>query len=73
MMKANRQIPPVMQKTSDVVMFNFQRPTRARKVGGVLWLVELYDQRHDVWVWQNESGEAEEALDEAKRLSLVLS
>lgn len=62
-----------VDKTSDLVMFNFRRPARARKVGGTLWLVETYDAFNDIWVWQSESPQAEEALDEARRLSLVLS
>lgn len=64
---------PSQPKTSDVVMFNFRRPTRARKIGGALWLVEAYDAANDVWIWQNESAEAEDALDEARRMSMGLA
>lgn len=60
-------------KTSDVVMFNFRRPTRARKIAGALWLVETYDAGNDVWIWQNESRQAEDALDEARRMSMNLA
>jgi len=60
-------------KTSDLVVFNFSHPTRARCIGGALWLVEAYDADNDIWVWQTESIEAEQALDEARRLSLGLN
>lgn len=60
-------------KTSDVVMFNFRRPIRARKISGSLWLVEAYDAANDVWIWQTESAEAEDALDEARRMSMGLA
>jgi len=60
-------------KTSDMVMFNFRRPIRARKISGALWLVEAYDAANDVWIWQTESTEAEDALDEARRMSMGLA
>lgn len=64
-------------KTSDIVMFNYQRPTRARHValgmGGSIWLVEMLDAYHGVWVWQDECEGGEQALEEAKRLSLMVS
>ncbi|TDR72496.1 hypothetical protein [Paludibacterium purpuratum] len=59
-----------LAKTSDLVMFNFGKPTRARLIGGALWLVEAYDAANDVWVWQSESSQAEDALESARQLSL---
>jgi hypothetical protein len=66
--------PPV---TSDAVVFNYQRPTRARLIalgtGGRLWLVEAFDPLHKVWVWQDESNNMEQAVEGARRLSLFPS
>ncbi|WP_374421007.1 hypothetical protein [Chromobacterium sp.] len=63
--------------TSEVVMFNYRRPVRARQValgsGGRLWLIEALDPTHNVWVWQDESSQAEAAVDTARRLSLMLN
>ncbi|BEV72791.1 hypothetical protein THUN1379_22730 [Paludibacterium sp. THUN1379] len=64
----SKPVEPV--KTSDLVMFNFRHPTRARLIGGALWLVEAYDAANDVWVWQNESTEADDALESARILSI---
>lgn len=60
----------VQKKTSDLVVFNFKRPIRARRIAGGLWLVEAYDAANNIWVWQTESVAAEQALDDARRLSL---
>ncbi|HJV07378.1 MAG TPA: hypothetical protein VJ642_08795 [Chromobacteriaceae bacterium] len=64
-------------KTSDIVMFNYKRPARARQValgsGGRIWLVETLDAVHGVWVWQDECAGVDDALDEARRLSLMLA
>ncbi|MBV8046236.1 MAG: hypothetical protein JO171_03735 [Paludibacterium sp.] len=68
-MRTHRDNQP-LTKTSDLVMFNFRRPTRARLIGGTLWLVEAYDAANDVWVWQTESAKAEDALESARQLSL---
>ena len=62
-----------LTKTSDLVVFNFRRATRARLIGGMLWLVEAYDAANDLWVWQNESPFAEEALEAARQLSLQMT
>ncbi|QEL57092.1 hypothetical protein [Chromobacterium paludis] len=63
-------------RTSDMVVFNYQRPVRARRVelqgGSRLWLVEMLDRRCQVWVWQDESTGADAALERARRLSLML-
>jgi hypothetical protein len=63
--------PPV---TSDAVIFNYQQPARARLValgtGKKLWLVETFDPLHKVWVWQQETSNMEQAVDDARRLSL---
>ncbi|WP_293760707.1 hypothetical protein [uncultured Aquitalea sp.] len=68
---------PTVHKTNEVVMFNYCRPVRARQVAlgseGRLWLVEALDVVHGVWVWQDEYSGVDQALDEAKRLSLMLS
>lgn len=63
----------VQNKTSDLVVFNFKRPTRARRIAGGLWLVEAYDATNNIWIWQTESLAAEQALDDARRLSLEWS
>ncbi len=61
----------------DAVIFNYQRPTRARLValgnGGKLWLIEAFDAHHKVWVWQNECHDMAQAVDDARRLSLFPS
>lgn len=63
--------------TSDLVMFNYCRPARARLValgsGGRIWLVETLDRVHGVWVWEDECSHGDEALEQARRLSLMLS
>ncbi|MDE1713922.1 hypothetical protein PWG14_15285 (plasmid) [Chromobacterium amazonense] len=63
-------------RTSDMVVFNYRRPVRARRVelqgGSRLWLVEMLDARGQVWVWQDESTGADAALERARRLSLML-
>jgi len=63
--------------TSDAVVFNYQRPTRARLIalgtGSRLWLVEAFDPLHKVWVWQDESDNMEQAVEGARRLSLFPS
>ncbi len=50
---------------------------RARQVAlgssGRLWLVETLDAVHGIWVWQDEYNGVDQALDEARRLSLMLS
>ncbi|SCK12394.1 hypothetical protein [Vogesella sp. LIG4] len=65
---------PSAAATSEAVIFNYQRPTRARLVAqdcrGGLWLVEVFDSLHKVWVWQDESHDMEKAVDDARRLSL---
>ncbi|MEQ6289994.1 hypothetical protein ACFPAG_05125 [Vogesella sp. GCM10023246] len=65
---------PKPAATSEAVVFNYQRPTRARLVAqdnqGGLWLVEAFDPLHKVWVWQDESHNMEKAVDDARRLSL---
>lgn len=70
----SRQTPAA---ASEVVMFNYRRPVRTRQValggGGRLWLVEALDPTHNVWVWQEESSQAEAAVDTARRLSLMLN
>jgi hypothetical protein len=38
-----------------------------------LWLVEALDAVHGIWVWQDEYNGVDQALDEARRLSLMLS
>ncbi|AXE29742.1 hypothetical protein DK842_07480 [Chromobacterium phragmitis] len=62
--------------TSDMVVFNYRRPVRARRVGlpdgDGLWLVEMLDLRGGLWVWQDESAGADAALERARRLSLML-
>ncbi|MNR54938.1 hypothetical protein D3C85_1752180 [compost metagenome] len=71
---ASSSKPPI---TSDAVVFNYQRPTRARLIalgtGGRLWLVEAFDPLHKVWVWQDESNNMEQAVEGARRLSLFPS
>ena len=63
--------------TSDLVMFNYCRPARARLValgsGGRIWLVETLDRVHGVWVWEDECHHGDQALEQARRLSLMLS
>ncbi|POA99273.1 hypothetical protein C2134_07645 [Chromobacterium sinusclupearum] len=63
-------------RTSDMVVFNYRRPVRARRVelqgGSRLWLVEMLDMRGQVWVWQDEWDGADAALERARRLSLML-
>ncbi|UTH76050.1 hypothetical protein [Chromobacterium sp. IIBBL 290-4] len=63
-------------KTSDMVVFNYRRPVRARRVvlsGGTgLWLVEMLDRACQLWVWQDEWQAADAALERARRLSLML-
>ncbi|MEN3030344.1 hypothetical protein [Chromobacterium amazonense] len=63
-------------RTSDMVVFNYRRPVRARRVelqgGSRLWLVEMLDARGQVWVWQDEWAGADAALERARRLSLML-
>ncbi|MBM2885729.1 hypothetical protein JFK97_15135 [Chromobacterium phragmitis] len=63
-------------RTSDMVVFNYRRPVRARRVelqgGSRLWLVEMLDVRGQVWVWQDEWAGADAALERARRLSLML-
>jgi len=59
-------------QTSELVVFNFKRPARARLIGGGLWLVEIYDAVNNIWVWQTESDVADQALEDARRLSLGL-
>ncbi|MEC5205612.1 MULTISPECIES: hypothetical protein [Vogesella] len=65
---------PQAPVTSDAVIFNYQQPARARLValgsGKKLWLVETYDPQHKVWVWQQETSDMEQAVDDARRLSL---
>lgn len=65
---------PQAPVTSDAVIFNYQQPARARLValgsGKKLWLVETYDPLHKVWVWQQETSDMEQAVDDARRLSL---
>lgn len=60
--------------TSDAVIFNYQQPARARLValgsGKKLWLVETFDPLHKVWVWQQETSDMAQAVDDARRLSL---
>ena len=72
----SRNTPPA-STTSDIVMFNYRRPARARHValgtGGRVWLVETLDAVHGVWVWQDECAWVDDALEEARRLSLMLS
>jgi hypothetical protein len=72
-----RKHTPAVQKTSEIVMFNYRRPVRARQVAlgsnGRLWLVEALDAVHGIWVWQDEYNGVDQALDEARRLSLMLS
>ena len=62
--------------TSDMVVFNYRRPVRARRVGlpggDGLWLVEMLDRQGWLWVWQDEWNEADAALERARRLSLML-
>ncbi|WP_199155193.1 hypothetical protein [Chromobacterium sp. ASV23] len=63
-------------RTSDMVVFNYRRPVRARRVelqgGSRLWLMEMLDTRGQVWVWQDEWNGADAALERARRLSLML-
>ncbi|GGY12536.1 hypothetical protein [Paludibacterium paludis] len=64
--------------TSELVMFNYRRPVRARLVSlgpgnGKLWLVEMLDAQSGIWIWQEESRDSAAALDCARRLSLLLS
>ncbi|EEG07216.1 hypothetical protein [Pseudogulbenkiania ferrooxidans] len=63
--------------TSELVMFNYCRPARARRValgsGGRVWLVETLDRVHGVWVWEDECSQGDQALEQARRLSLMLS
>ncbi len=65
---------PQAPVTSDAVIFNYQQPARARLValgtGKKLWLVETFDPLHKVWVWQQETCDMEQAVDDARRLSL---
>lgn len=65
---------PQAPVTSDAVIFNYQQPARARLValgsGKKLWLVETYDSLRKVWVWQQETSDMEQAVDDARRLSL---
>ena len=72
-----RLAKPRSPATSEAVIFNYQRPTRARLVAqdskGGLWLVEAFDPLHKVWVWQDESHDMEKAVDDARRLSLFPS
>lgn len=62
--------------TSDMVVFNYRRPVRARRVllpgGSGLWLVEMLDRQCRLWVWQDEWDGADAALERARRLSLML-
>jgi len=72
-----RLAKPKSPATSEAVIFNYQRPTRARLVAqdskGGLWLVEAFDPLHKVWVWQDESNNMEQAVEGARRLSLFPS
>jgi len=47
---------PQAPVTSDAVIFNYQQ--------------ETYDPLHKVWVWQQETSDMEQAVDDARRLSL---
>ena len=79
MFPASRSSPPVaaLPVTRDMLMFNYRRAVRARRVvmeGDLpgLWLVELLDPVSGLWIWQDESTDGEEAFDCARRLSLAV-
>lgn len=65
---------PTVEQTREAIIFNFRRPTRARLIGqgggGSLWLVEAFDPLHKVWVWQSESHDQSEAVNQARQMSL---